>query len=391
MSHSLDKMRLLTPGPTPLPENVRLALSRDMLHHRKDAFKSIMAEIQQKLRLLFGTRQEILTLAASGTGAMVAAMQGVFAPGEKVLVVEGGKFGERWTEIARSHGIIPIPLQVPAGRGVNPGDIEKILRTDAEIRGVCVQLCETSTGVQHPVADIAAITAHTPVLLVVDGISGLGITPCPMDDWNLDILLTGSQKGLMLPPGLALLALSEKAWEKAARINTANYYFNLLEERKNIRQGQTHFTPAIGLLLGLNESLDIFMDAGLENIFRKQWALTRMAHTGVEAMGLVLFAKKHPAWGLTSVCMPHGLKASQVLELAAKNFNVIMAAGQGEHKEFLVRIGHMGWIDWGDLSAGLHALAGSCKSLGAAINSAGYLEQALAAYWQAWEKGFSSL
>ncbi|MDR1243142.1 MAG: alanine--glyoxylate aminotransferase family protein [Deltaproteobacteria bacterium] len=391
MSSRLDKMRLLTPGPTPLPERVRLALSKDMLHHRKGAFKSVMAEIQRKARVLFGTGQDVLTLASSGTGAMVAAMQGMFAPGEKVLVIEGGKFGERWTEIARSHGIIPLPLKVPAGQGADPEKVKKILQADADIHGVFVQLCETSTGVQHPVAEIAAITSKTPALLVVDGISGLGITPCPMDDWGLDALLTGSQKGLMLPPGLALLALSERAWEKAAAITTGNYYFNLPEERKNIRKNQTHFTPAIGLLLGLDESLNLFMEAGMDNIFRKQWALCRMARAGVEAMGLSLFAAQHPAWGVTSVSLPPRIPASQVLDIAANSFNVILAAGQGDYKERIVRIGHMGWVDWGDLSAGLHALAEACKSLGAEINSGGYLEQALAAYREAWEKGYASL
>ncbi|MDR2826393.1 MAG: alanine--glyoxylate aminotransferase family protein [Deltaproteobacteria bacterium] len=387
----LDKMRLLTPGPTPLPERVRLALSKDMIHHRKAAFTSIMAEIQQKLQVLFGTSQEVLTLTASGTGAMVAAMQGLFAPGEKVLIISGGKFGERWTEIAQSHGIIPLVLKVPEGQGADPAEVKKSLLADAEIRGVFVQLCETSTGVQHPVAEIAAITSKTPVLLVVDGISGLGICPCPMDDWGLDVLLTGSQKGLMLPPGLALLALSERAWAKAGCITTANYYFNLLEERKNIKQNQTNFTPAIGLLLGLNESLNLFMEAGMENIFRKQWALCRMAQTGVEAMGLTLFAKKYPSWGVTSVTMPPQIKAAQVLDIAARNFNVLMAAGQGEYKNRLVRIGHMGWIDWADLSAGIHALAESCKSLGVEIACDNYLEQSLAAYWQTLEKGYPPL
>jgi aspartate aminotransferase-like enzyme len=416
-SNILDKMRLLTPGPTPLPERVRLALSRDMLHHRKAAFKSIMAGIQQKLKILFATGQDVLPLAASGTGGMVAAMQGLFAPGEKVLVIEGGKFGERWTEIAQRHGIIPLVLKVPDGQAVNPEDVEKILLDNAsqvdsqgasqdtgqdagqgsqhdesvKISGVFMQLCETSTGVQHPVEKIAAITSKRSVLLVVDGISGLGISPCPMDKWGLDALLTGSQKGLMLPPGLVLLALSERAWKKADSITTANYYFNLLEERQNIRQNQTSFTPAIGLLLGLDESLNLFMEAGMENIFRKQWALCCMARAGVRAIGLTLFAEKNPAWGVTSVSMPAQIKASKALEIAEKKFNVIMAAGQGEYKDRLVRIGHMGWIDWADLCAGLHALAEACQSLGLEINSENYLEQALAAYWQAWHNGYPSV
>ena len=384
----LDKMRLLTPGPTPLPERVRLALAQDMIHHRKPAFKAIMAEVQQKLRHLFGTEQEVLSLAASGTGAMVAAMQGLFAPGEKVLVVQGGKFGERWGEIARSHGIVARVLEVPEGQGVNPAEVAALLKAEPDIRGVFVQLSETSTGVQHPVRELAEILRKTPVLFVVDGISGLGITPCPMDEWGLDCLLTGSQKGLMLPPGLAFLALSERAWAKAGNVHSGNFYFNLVEERKNIRKDQTCFTPAIGLLMGLNESLSIFMEEGLENIFRKQWALTCMARAGVLALGLELFAPDHPAWGLTSVRMPAGVKSSAVLGVAAKKFNVVMAAGQGDTKDLIIRIGHMGWVDWADLAAGLHALAEACKELEIAVNTENYLEQALAAYWQAWNNGY---
>ncbi|MDR2892110.1 MAG: alanine--glyoxylate aminotransferase family protein [Deltaproteobacteria bacterium] len=405
----LNKMRLLTPGPTPLPEKVRLALALDMIHHRKPEFKAVMLEVQQKLRRLFGTSQEVLPLACSGTGALVASMQGLFAPGEKVLVVQGGKFGERWVEIAASHGIAATVLMVPEGCAVEPAAVEAALQADPEIRGVFVQLCETSTGVQHPVREIAAITSKSSALLVVDGISGVGITPCPMDEWQLDCLLTGSQKGLMLPPGLTLLALSPRAWAKAESVKSCNYYFNLPLERANIVKGQTAFTPAIGLLVGLNESMNLFMEAGLENIYRKQWALCSMARTGIEAMGLRLFAPDHFAWGVTSVCMPGwadiqtnpadssktpetpGLKASAVLAEAAAKFNVVMAGGQGAFKDRIVRVGHMGWIDWADLAAGLHALYESCNACGAGLDnraSGDYLEKALAAYWRALKNGY---
>jgi aspartate aminotransferase-like enzyme len=359
-----------------------------MIHHRKPEFKAIMGEVQQKLRHLFGTEGEVLALTASGTGAMVAALQGLFAPGETVLVIQGGKFGERWTEIARARGLEVRVLAVPEGRAVNPAEVAAALAADPNIAGVFVQLSETSTGVQHPVRELAEIIRKTPALLVVDGISGLGITPCPMDEWGLDCLLTGSQKGLMLPPGLAFLALSERAWAKAGSVESGNFYFNLAAERDNIRKGQTCFTPAIGLLVALNESLSIFMEEGLENIFRKQWALTCMARAGVRALGLELFAPDHPAWGLTSLRLPAGVKSSAVLGIAARKFNVIMAAGQGDAKDLIIRIGHMGWVDWADLAAGLHALAEACREAGIAVNTDNYLEQALAAYWQAWNNGY---
>ncbi|MDL2314067.1 alanine--glyoxylate aminotransferase family protein [Desulfovibrio sp. OttesenSCG-928-C14] len=384
----LDKPRLLTPGPTPIPEKVRLALALDMVHHRKAPFKELMGRVQDKLRILFGTAQEVLPLAASGTGAMVAALSGLFNPGEKILVVQGGKFGERWTEIAKARALIPVILEVEEGRAVKVSAVAAALDADPQITGLCVQISETSTGVQHPVRDLAALTSGREVLLLADGISAVGISPCPMDEWGIDCLLTGSQKGLMLPPGLAFIALSERAWRKTQSVSAPDYYFNLPAERANSNKNQTNFTPAIGLLVALDESLDLFMEAGLENIYSKQWALTLMARTALTSLGLDLYAPENFAWGLTSLRMPQGISSSDVLALAARRFNVIMAAGQGQSKNSIIRLGHMGWVDWADLAAGLHALAESLHELGAPLNRADYLEKGLAAYWQALNDGY---
>ena len=383
----LTKPRLLTPGPTPLPDRVRLAMAQDMVHHRKPAFKAVMAEIQIGLRELFGTEQLVLPLSASGTGAMAAAVCNLFAPGEKVLVVEGGKFAERWTEICNMHGVVPVPLKVEWGNGVSPAAIAERLDADSSIKGVLVQLSETSTGVQHPIEGIAKVTRNRPVLLVVDGISGVSITPCPMDRWGIDCLVTGSQKGLMLPPGLALISLSERAWKKVEGVEPRNFYFNLLKERDNNLKGQMHFTSPVSLLIGLAESLKMFREVGFDTVFRKQWAMTMMVRKGAEALGLELFAKEHFAWGVTSVMLPEGMDAVQILAVAAEKYGVIMAAGQDHLKHRMIRIGHMGWLDYGDLAAGLHALAGSYAACGGFLGSRNYLEQALDAYWDALEQG----
>jgi aspartate aminotransferase-like enzyme len=384
----LHKPRLLTPGPTPLPERVRLAMAQDMIHHRKAAFKSIMAEAGQGLQELFGTAQPVLPLCSSGTGAMVAAVDNLFAPGEKVLVVEGGKFGERWTAICRNRGVIAIPLKVEWGQGVSPRAVTNALSKERDIRGVLVQHSETSTGSQHPVEAIAAVTRKFDVLLVVDGISAVSITPCPMDLWGVDCLLTGSQKGLMLPPGLALIALSERAWKKAESLPSSNFYFNLIKERENNARGQTQFTAPVSLLVGLAESLRMFAEVGLDQIYRKQWALTMMARKAAEAMGLTLFAPVHFAWGLTSVVLPAGVDAGRLLAHAAERYGVIMAAGQDQQKNRMVRIGHMGWLDYADLAAGIHALAGSFTACGGHLGCRNYLDQALDAYWQAVDQGY---
>lgn len=384
----LNKPRLLAPGPTALPENVRLAMAADIIHHRKPVFKKVMAEAQKKLKLLFGTGQVVIPLASSGTGAMEAAIGGLFSPGEKILVIDGGKFAERWAEIAAQHKIEALVHKVPWGEAVNPADVAELLKKNPALKGVCVQLCETSTGAQHPVRELAAVTRKSKALLVVDGISGVGICPCPMDEWGIDCLLTGSQKGLMLPPGLSFIALSARAWEKAEGVSTHCFYFNLPAEKANILKEQTHFTPAISLLIGLNTSLDMFFEAGLETVYKKQWALSCMTRAGVKAIGLDLFAPAAPAWGVTSVCMPAGLDSSVVLAEALRRCNVTMTAGQGELKERIIRIGHMGWVDWADLLAGLHALCLAYVSAGGYVGTRDYLEQALNAYWQALDSGY---
>lgn len=383
----LTKPRLLTPGPTPLPERVRLAMAQDMMHHRKPAFKAVMDELRHGLAVLFGTTQPVLPLCSSGTGAMVAAVNNLFTPGEKVLVVEGGKFGERWTEIATARGLVPVILNVEWGSGADVSAVKAALDADADIRGVLVQHSETSTGAQHPIEQIAALTSNSPVLLVVDGISAVSITPCPMDEWGIDCLLTGSQKGLMLPPGLALIALSEKAWKKAEATPERGFYFNLLAERENNAKGQTNFTTPVSLVVGLAESLKLFAEVGVDTIYRKQWALTMMVRKGVEALGLTLYAPKDFAWGLTSVLLPAGVDSSRLLAYAAQRYGVVMAAGQGHMKKRIVRIGHMGWVDYADLAAGIHALAGSFVACGGHLGCRNYLEQAMDAYWAAFDAG----
>lgn len=375
-----NKLRLLTPGPTPLPEEVRLALAKDMIHHRKQDFREIMARVQKGLQTLFGTQEMVLPLSASGSGAMTAAVYSLFAPQEKVLVVEGGKFGQRWTEIAKMRGLEPVVLSVEWGRAAQAEVIAQMLAKDKDIRGVLVQVSETSTGVLHPIQDIAKVCHEHDVLLVADGISAVGISPCPMDAWGIDCLLTGSQKGLMLPPGLALIALSSRAWAKANVLGPGCFYFDLPTERKKLEKHETHFTTAVNLIVGLDESLKILLAEGLEAVYKKQWALTMLARTGARAMGLELFAREHYTWGLTSVQLPEGVDGLKVLQIAQEKFGVCLAGGQDHLKGHIVRIGHMGWVDWADVLAGLYAIDRSLVEASGFSGSRDYLEQAMAAY-----------
>lgn len=377
----MTKMRLLTPGPTPLPESVRLTLAMDMVHHRKAGFTALLGEIQDGLRWLFGTSQPVVPMGASGTGAMNAAVTNLFKPGEKVLVIEGGKFGERWGEIASTHGLDVVLLSVPWGKAVTLDHVKKALGANPDVKGILVQASETSTGVLHPVKELAAFTREHDLMLVVDGISAVGISPCPMDAWGIDCLLTGSQKGLMLPPGLAFLAFSERAWKRVEQVEPRNFYFNMLGEKAKIEaNSQTMFTPPINLLMGLHTCLAIFREETLEGVFRAQWAMTQMARAGARAMGLELLAKDQYTWGLTSILLPAGVDGSLLLQAAAERYGVVMAGGQGRLKGRIVRLGHMGHVDYGDVLAGLAALAGALRLTGGHTGSRDYLERAMQAH-----------
>ena len=377
------KKRLLTPGPTPLPEKVRLALARDMLHHRKTDFRSIYQKTQHKLQQLFATEQPVLALSCSGTGAMQAAVNNLFAPGEKVLIASAGKFGQRWTDLARHRNLDVRHLSLPWGEAFNARQIQEILNQNPDVSGLLLQASETSTGVLHPIREIADLTRKQDVLLVVDGISTVGISPCPLDEWGIDCLLTASQKGLMLPPGLGLISLSEKAWQKVAQTAPRDYYFDLLLEKESCLKGQTRFTSPVNLILGLDAALEIFFEQGLENIYRKHWALTQMVRAGIKSLGLELFAPEHYTWGLTSIHLPSGIDSRQLLDKAHSDYGVIFAGGQDRLKNRLVRIGHMGHVDFADLLAGLYALRKSYLSCGGFSGSENYLEVALEAYEQA--------
>ena len=378
---SFQATRMLTPGPTPIPDRVRLAMAAPLPHHRKDAFKNIMHENQDMLKKLFCTEGPVIPLACSGTGAMTASAFNLFEPGERVLVATAGHFGDRWIDIARMRGLDIVERRWAAGEAIEPQAVREALDADPAIRGVFMQISETSTGVLHPVKDVAAITRERDVLLVADGISAVSLSPILMDEWGIDCLLTGSQKGLMLPPGMAFVALSPRAWARAEQVRPTCFYFDLIGERENCAKDQTHYTSPISLMVGLNEALKMLFEYGMENVFRKQFALMKMARAGVEAMGLELFVKeeKYNTWGLTSIRLPEGVKASPIIAKAWKDCSVILTAGQGELKEKVIRLAHMGWVDWADIAAGLHALAYSLpeKPQGA------YLEAALDAYHKA--------
>ena len=307
------KHYLLSPGPTPIPNEVALAMSETMIHHRTPEFNRVFDEARHGLKKLFGTQSDVLMLASSGTGAMEASVANLFSPGDKVLVINGGKFGERWLNIANAYGLNPIDLKVSWGEAVKVADVEQQLKAHPDIRGVMVQASETSTTVFHPVKEIAKLTQNGPLFLV-DGVTAVGVVPLSMDEWGIDVLVTGSQKALMLPPGLGFIALSDRAWEKTKQAKLPRFYFDLNLERKNQQKGSGAFTPAVSLIFGVRASLRMLEREGLENVYARHARLCKATRAAATALGLKLLAPDSPSPAATGIYLPHGIDADQLLE-----------------------------------------------------------------------------
>lgn len=361
----MDKEYLLAPGPTPVPPEVLLAMAGPIIHHRAPVYERILAEVREGLKYLFQTTNEILIFASSGTGAMEGAVTNTLCAGDKVLVVEGGKFGERWTAICRAFGVNPRTIAVPWGKSIDPREIAKALEQDPEIKAVLTQATETSTGALFPIREIAAVVSrHPETLMVVDGISHLGAQELPLDEWKLDVVVCGSQKALMLPPGLAFAALSDKAWRFGERSTLPKYYFNFQKELKNVVKNQSAYTPAISLILGLAQSLRMIRKEGLENIFARHARLARATRSAMKAIGLSLYAPEAGANSMTAVLAPPGIDGQKIVEILREKHRLTIAGGQDQAKGKIFRLAHLGFVDSFDVLTGVAAVEMALKELG---------------------------
>ncbi len=360
------KQYLLSPGPTPIPNEVALAMSETMIHHRTPQFNKVFDDARKALKELFRTKNDVLVLASSGTGAMEASVANLFSPGDKVLVINGGKFGERWLNISNAYGLNPVEMKVPWGQAVKITDVERQLKAHADIQGVMVQASETSTTVLHPVKEIAQLTKNGPLFLV-DGVTAVGVVPLPLDDWGIDVLVTGSQKALMLPPGLGFIALSERAWEKTRQAKLPRFYFDLNLERKNQQKGSGAFTPAVSLIFGLRASLAMIQREGIENVYARHARLSRATRAAASALGLKLLAPDSPSPAATGVYLPDGIDADQVLDYLRDKMNVTLAEGQDQLKGKVIRIAHIGYMGAFDVITAIAALEMALRKFGAEI------------------------
>ena len=360
----MRKNYLLTPGPTPLPPQVCEAMARPIIHHRTPQFQVILKEASEGLKYVFQTQNDVFILASSGTGAMEAAVVNILSSGDTAIAVEGGKFGERWTEICQSYGINAEVINVEWGRAVEPKEIEKKLKANPKIKAVFTTLCETSTGVVTDIEAIGKVVKETQAVLVVDAISGLGAIPMAFDAWFCDMVVSGSQKGLMLPPGLGFISMSPKAFKLMESSKCPKYYFNLKEAKKALDKNDTPFTPAISLVVALNEALKMMKQDGLENIFLRHKKMAEATRQAMKALGLELFAPSASSDVVTAVKVPLGIDGEKLVKTMRDTYGVTIAGGQSELKGKVFRIAHMGFIEEFDIILGISCLEKVLKQMG---------------------------
>jgi aspartate aminotransferase-like enzyme len=364
----MKKYQLMAPGPTPVPSPVLLAMAQPVIHHRTPEYEALFSEVRAGLAWLFQTARDVVVLACSGTGVMEAALVNTLSPGDTVAVVVAGKFGERWVEMARAYGVDVVELRAPFGETVPPARVAETLRARPGIKAVLAQHSESSTGVLHDIRGYAEATRSTDAILIVDAVSSLGIADLPMDAWGVDVVVAGSQKGLMLPPGLGFCALSDKAWARVAAAQLPRYYFDLTAERKAYAKNDVRFTPAVSLVVGLREVVRMLRAEGLPNVFRRHDQLARATRAGAEALGLRLFPRATPSPALTAVVAPPGIDGETIVAAYAQQHCITIAGGQGEMKGTLFRLGHMGYVAEFDVITALSALEQVLADLGVPVD-----------------------
>jgi len=365
----MKKNYLLTPGPTPLHPKVCEALSRPIIHHRTPQFQAILKEATEGLKYIFQTQNDVFIFASSGTGAMEAAVVNLCSPGDSVITVESGKFGERWTELCQAYGINTEVIKVEWGKAVNPNEILKKLKANLKIKAVFTTLCETSTGVVHNIKAIGEIVKDFPSVLVVDAISGLSAIDLKTDEWNCDVVVSGSQKGLMLPPGLGFISVSQKAWDLIKQAKSPRYYFDLIKAKKALDKVDTPFTPAISLIVALNESIRLIKEEGLDNVFKRHHLMAEATRKAIKAMGLELFSDADCASDVvTAIKVPLGIDGEKLVKTMRDVYGVTIAGGQSELKGKIFRIAHMGYIDEFDIILCLSCLEKVLHQMGYKFN-----------------------
>lgn len=358
-------MNLRVPGPTPCPEHVLEAMSRDMINHRGPEFADMINRSTHRLKQIFQTDNDVLILTASGTGAMEAAIVNVLSPGDMVLSVSIGVFGDRLAQIAEAFGACVVRISTEWGTAADPGAIRDALKENSNIKAVLVTHNETSTGVTNNMAEISQVVKEYDKLLIVDAISSLSSLPFYTDEWQCDVVMSGSQKGYMVPPGLAFVSMSAKAWDAYKEAKMPRFYWDLGKAKTYLEQGQTPWTPAVSVMYGLDVSLEKMMEEGLEGIFNRHARLAQKARDGAKGLGLSLFANEEVASNtVTAINVPESIDAKNLLKTVQEDCDVVLAGGQGSLSGKIFRIGHLGYVSDDDITIVIDALSATLPKIG---------------------------
>lgn len=359
----IKKYYLLSPGPTPIPETVLSVAAEPIIHHRTPEFSKIFMEVTEGLKYVFQTKEDVYILAASGTGAMETAVINTLSPGDKVITINGGKFGERWGNICRAYGLDTKEIVIPWGDDFSKEQLAEEIKKNPGVKAIFATLSETSTGAIFDIKGFGEVVAETEAILVVDGISGLGATPCPMDEWKIDVLVTGSQKSFMIPPGLAYIAFSPKAWKLVETSRLPKFYFDIKKYRKNLEKQTTPWTPAVSLIIQQKKALEIIRNMGLDNLLKHHQVLGEATRAGVKAIGLELLAKR-PGNILTAVKTPQGVDGNKLVKTMQGKYMAYISNAQDPHKGEFFRIAHLGYMGGFDIITALSALEMTLMDLG---------------------------
>ena len=371
----MAKNYLMTPGPTPVPEDIRAEMAKPIIHHRTKEYQVIFKDVTEGLKKIFKTSNDVYTFTSSGTGAMEASIVNVLSPGDKIIVVRGGKFGERFGDIAKAYGVDVIPIDVQWGASPSPADIEDALTKNPGVKGVYTTLCETSTATVFAVKEIGKIVNKTDALFVVDVISGLGADEFENDAWGVDIAVCGSQKGLMIPPGLAFCSVSQKAWKAAEVSKLPKFYFNFKKYKKAWLDTDTPFTSAITLVIGLKKAIETINGKGIDKVIAEHTAQANAFRAAAKAMGLGIFSKS-PSNAVSGINAPEGIDADAIIKLLKTEYGVTFAGGQENLKGKIFRVAHMGGIDKEHTLESIKALEGALARLGYKFTAGSGLEAA---------------
>ncbi|MGB9005885.1 MAG: alanine--glyoxylate aminotransferase family protein [Candidatus Aminicenantales bacterium] len=378
------KYYLLSPGPTPLPDDVLSVAAEPIIHHRTPEFSALFMEVSEGLKYVFATKEEVYIFTSSGTGAMEGAVVNTLSPGDKIITINGGKFGERWSNIGKAYGLQVKEIVLEWGRDFTKEQLEAELKANPEVKAVFSSLSETSSGAIFDIKGYAEVVAKTPAILVVDGISGLGTMPCPMDEWKVDVIVSGSQKSFMIPPGLAYLAFSQKAWKMAETSKLPKFYFDIKKAKKNLADKTTPWTPAISLIVQQKKALERIKAMGLENLFEHHRILAEATRAGVKALGLELMAKK-PGNILTAVKVPAGLDGKALVKTMQGKYMAYIAGGQDPYKGKIFRIAHLGYMGGFDIITALSALEMTLTDLNYSFEKGSAVRAAQAVLRENWK------